>query len=53
MGDTLVVYSLLVATRLVCHKEMPELEGILLGIRLPLGHVCFNVAALGPGSKAE
>lgn len=47
------MFSLPMATRLFCKKEIPELEGILSGVGLPLGHVYFNAAALRPGSKAE
>lgn len=41
------------ATWFVCTKELAVLEPILSGVGLPLGHVCFNVAALRPGSKAQ
>lgn len=47
------MFSLPMATRLFCKKEIPELEGILSGVGLPRGHVYFNAAALRPGSKAE
>lgn len=46
-------FCLPMATQLCCKKEIPELEGILSGVGLPQGHVCFNAAALRPGSKAE
>lgn len=51
--DVTAAFSLPLATRLFCKKEIPELEGILSGVRRPQGHVYFNVAALRPGSKAE
>lgn len=41
------------ATQLFCKREIPELEGILSGVRRPRGDVYFNAAASRPGSKAE
>lgn len=41
------------ATWFVCMKEFAELEPILSGVGLPRGRVCFNVAALRSGSKAQ
>lgn len=41
------------ATWFVWMKEFAELEPILSGVRLPRGRVCFNVAALRSGSKAQ